>query len=989
MHPRGTQSNGSSIGRQVASGFLMLGRILRGPLVDSEITLPLGGNVVLLLLVAGGFAGNYFRFNVFFNADFIFGTIFTMLVLQIYGIIPGVAAALISSLPLVILWGHPYAIVYMTAEVAFVGWLHSRRKIGFVQADILFWILIGMPAVYICLHAIMGIPASNTRFIMAKSMVNGVVNILMARILFIGLARIRRKGRLSIHEAVYILLAIFVLVPALVLLGVGGREAFQALDRRAREELLHNSRSVTLRVDRWMENRGTAIRSLALLAASRSPGEMLPFLGQVRQSDENFLQVSLLDRQGAITASVPPADPSGPTSLGPHAVPGPPRRQQALQPVFTELFLDPAVSNAPRVRIWTPVPAGGGRGGFVCGVLTLDQIREHLAANLGDGRTLFTLMDPHGQVMITNRADQKVMSVFKPRAGASFRLDRGIQLWAPSSERKLADDWGRSFYVAESDIGAKAAWKLLLELPLAHYQQAFLNGYGQALFLVLLFLLLSLAAAELVSRQFGFAFEQLGNLSRDLPRRLTSGELPILWPDSGLQEGSILVANFREMTGKLTEQFIHIQRMNALLEQNAERERGHSVLLDRFSRAQAVIIECNQVIIRARDEQELLQEFCRISLKVQGVSQAWVGLALRDETRSIQPAASMGFQDGEWPYGRISWADDEFGRTPAGVAIRTGQVCTRIQKTPGGPMASMALPLLSERHAFGALVLNSPHADNFDQEPVQLLLELANNLSIGMIELRAKAERDQALHTAKRQADQLRSLALELSQTEQRERKHLAQLLHDHLQQSLVGATFKIETMKAQAKTPAARATLDELAEMIQNAIHVSRALTVEISPPVVRERKLTPCLEWLGTCFYKDHGLKVQVDPVDDVDSEPEAARMFIFEAVRELLLNVVKHARVGKALVRLRVLDSQEIEVTVEDHGVGFDLEKLDTEAWPAEGLGLFSLRERLRFLNGSMEIVTSPSRGCRCTMVVPVLGWPEDRKAGRLAGEAVSPE
>jgi PAS domain S-box-containing protein len=423
-------------------------------------------------------------------------------------------------------------------------------------------------------------------------------------------------------------------------------------------------------------------------------------------------------------------------------------------------------------------------------------------------------------------------------------------------------------------------------------------------------------------------------------------------------------------------------RIRDITERKArEQEREHLALLDRFHRTQQALLECNQVVVRASGEQELLQEFCRLSMKVEGVHQAWVGLAEQDAARSIRPAACLGFKDADWAKARISWADDAFGQGPAAVAIRTGQVCIQPLAliTPGslgrceedhGPASgsAIALPLLSDQQAFGALVLHSMKADTFEEEPVEWLLELANNLAIGILDLRTRAQRDEAIQTAERQTEQLRSLALELSQTEQRERRHLAQLLHDHLQQLLVGATFNIGLLDGQPLTMAGRKTLMDLRETIQKAIQVSRALTLDLNPPVVGERRLAGCLEWLARHFHKQHGLKVALELEGGVEAGPEAVRLFIFEAVRELLLNVVKHAHVNQACISLHVQGVDRIEIVVEDQGVGFDPVQLAEEAFPGEGLGLFSLRERLRLLKGSLEIQSSPGHGSRFTLVVP---------------------
>ena len=424
-----------------------------------------------------------------------------------------------------------------------------------------------------------------------------------------------------------------------------------------------------------------------------------------------------------------------------------------------------------------------------------------------------------------------------------------------------------------------------------------------------------------------------------------------------------------------------------------EQERTRLAALDRFHRTQKAIIECNQAIIRAQSEEDLLQEFCRISMNVHGVHQVWVGLVGPGGVDSLWLAAHIGFPAGAWSRAwnrdRLAVADDPMGQGPAEVAIRTGEVCIQGNPSGGSDLArgdgdaprsgtrsSIALPLLSGPKPFGVLVLSSVHPGNFTEASGTILLDLANNLAIGILDLRTRAERDRALRTAEHQTALLRSLAMELTQAEQRERQRLAQVLHDHLQQLLVGATLSVEALRSQA--PSARKDLDRLTGTLQEALHMARLLAVELSPPVVREKPLHTCMEWLARDFGRRHGLKVALDLVQPESAEPEPARRFIFEAVRELLLNVVKHSGTRAVRLRLRSRDDGRLEVTVADEGAGFDPACLDA-AVPGEGIGLSSLRQRLRFLGGGLEIQSRIGGGSRFTLTVPVQGWPDDR-AGR---------
>jgi len=138
----------------------------------------------LLALIAAGLAGNYFKYPLFLDIDFLFGSIFAMLALQFFGVARGVAAAALIASYTYVLWNHPYAIVLMTAEVALAGWLMQRYRTGLVLADALYWFFIGMPLCYVFFRLALGVSPESAYVILTKQAVNGIANALLARLLF-------------------------------------------------------------------------------------------------------------------------------------------------------------------------------------------------------------------------------------------------------------------------------------------------------------------------------------------------------------------------------------------------------------------------------------------------------------------------------------------------------------------------------------------------------------------------------------------------------------------------------------------------------------------------------------------------------------------------------------------------------------------------------------------------------------------------------------
>jgi PAS domain S-box-containing protein len=527
-----------------------------------------------VVLIVAGLAGNHFKFTLFFNADFIFGSIFAMLALQVLGLGRGVVAALLINIPLFFLWGHPYGCLIMTAEVAVVGWLRNRRNIGFIQADALYWLLIGMPLVYVFYHLLMKVPQGNALFIMAKDMVNGVANILVARLIFMAFASRLGRSPISYREVVYILLAFFVLCPTLIMLAIESRSQFNETDRQIRTALIQDGRRITDRIETWVVNRQSAIFNLATMAATKSPQQMQPALEQAQKSDLNFIRVGLQNREATVVADYPMTDELGQLVIGKNysdrAYVAKVRR--TLQPLLSEVVMGRVGIPKPLVALVAPVVTQGGYGGYVIGVLSLEQIREHLKRSTDEKAMLYTLADTNGHVIMTNRSDQQVMAPFVRAGGSLQRLDAKVSQWVPTMPPRTpaTERWGKSFYVTEASIGYLAEWKLVLEQPVAPFQKALFGAYSKTLALLLLVLTLALAVAEALSHWMTRSFEELGHLTRDLPSRLATEGPPTHWPSSGMLESEQLISNFRQMSHSLADQFLKVNETNASLERRVQ-----------------------------------------------------------------------------------------------------------------------------------------------------------------------------------------------------------------------------------------------------------------------------------------------------------------------------------------------------------------------------------------------------------------------------------
>jgi PAS domain S-box-containing protein len=233
-------------------------------------------------------------------------------------------------------------------------------------------------------------------------------------------------------------------------------------------------------------------------------------------------------------------------------------------------------------------------------------------------------------------------------------------------------------------------------------------------------------------------------------------------------------------------------------------------------------------------------------------------------------------------------------------------------------------------------------------------------------ELTATLEAKVAERTAEllHRTRQLQKLTLELSETEDRERKRMAEILHDDLQQVLAAAKFHLSLMRNRAKDDASlQATAAQVDQMLADAIGKSRSLSHELSPAVLHHDDLAEALRWLAGQVQTKHGLAVHVHAHGPVHLHSDAIKSFLFKTTQELLFNVVKHARVNNARVQVRQY-GRCVYLSVSDRGRGFDPQELRDAA----GFGLLNVRERVELLGGRMKIKSIKDRGSIFFVAVP---------------------
>ena len=214
---------------------------------------------------------------------------------------------------------------------------------------------------------------------------------------------------------------------------------------------------------------------------------------------------------------------------------------------------------------------------------------------------------------------------------------------------------------------------------------------------------------------------------------------------------------------------------------------------------------------------------------------------------------------------------------------------------------------------------------------------------------------------------QLQSLASQLSLTEEQERRKLATALHDNIGQLLAISKIKQGSL-ADTSPPETRDTLNEIRKLTEQAIYYTRTLTFELSPPILYELGLRAAIEWLVEQTRQQHNMDVRFEADDSNPSLDDDIRVLLFQAVRELLVNVAKHSQANLVNVSLR-RENNKIRIDVEDNGIGMVPTQITTIGHTAAGFGLFNIRERLDLLGGKMNIQSQTEKGTKITLFAPL--------------------
>jgi signal transduction histidine kinase/HAMP domain-containing protein len=463
--------------------------------------------------------------------------------------------------------------------------------------------------------------------------------------------------------------------------------------------------------------------------------------------------------------------------------------------------------------------------------------------------------------------------------------------------------------------------------------------------------------------------------------------------------------------GELGELALAFDDMAASVEQHSTARSEAEAHVRRVNRALRVLSECNKALVRATEEQALLEAICRVVVNLGGYRFAWVGFKEDHEAKTVRPVAHAGHDDGHRASLNVTWADDESRHGAVGTAVGTGQpsivndvstdpaaVLWRADAVRWGYAAVVALPLLDGSRPFGALAIYAAEPNAFAAEEVDLLTELANDLAYGIVAWRTRAELDRQ-QEARHQSDKLATMG-----------EMLAGVAHE-LNNPLTVVSGRAALLRAELGGGPLEGHVTKIDQAAQRCARIVRnflALARQ-HPPERQEVQLNQIVreavellayplrvdnvevrfelaEDLPSLWADSHQLhQVVVNLVTNADHAMRTS-----DAPRRLTLTTLFHAAEARAL--LRVIDTGPgIPPTIRAR----IFEPFFTTKPPGQGTGLgLSLCQGLvESHGGRIHVESEPGHGAVFTIELPVVTPAEEQRAvkvlpggPRISGKAI---
>ncbi|NET44917.1 ATP-binding protein [Okeania sp. SIO2B3] len=534
--------------------------------------------IVLLCLLLAGYLGNYLKIPIILHIDWLFGSIFTMLVVRLYGFTWGTIAAAISSSYTILLWHHPSAFILYTLEAIFVGWGLRRRSSNLLLLDVFYWGIIGFPLLWFLYIFVANIPPQSVLFISFKNPLNQICNALIASLILthtpiVQWFSIKKIKTHAFEQTLLNLLVAFVLLPAILLTIWNCQDATYAQENNVLVRLEDTRKNVSSDLHNWYHHNLEKLQALAsniqdsdLFRNSSNRSQLQEIIQIAQQTVPDFRNLYITNTDGQILNSTTVENANqNVTQL--NSLP-----LQALftakQPMLSEVMM---ISDSPTIFQSIPIWQDDNLVGQFVAEIDVSTLKERWLSSQSTSNRLVSLLDLRDRVITTTREELKVGQPFdRDRNGEIYRLDQNSHLWVPNipniAKVRL---WRKSFYVHKSAIGDELPWIVAIETPTASHLVKLEGFYTKSFAILMAIAILAPLLAKPISSSLVKPLLQLANLTSNLPDKLTEHQ-SLQIPASSITEIETLSNNFQLMASVLQDKFQEIQQASLELQQAKE-----------------------------------------------------------------------------------------------------------------------------------------------------------------------------------------------------------------------------------------------------------------------------------------------------------------------------------------------------------------------------------------------------------------------------------
>lgn len=404
-----------------------------------------------------------------------------------------------------------------------------------------------------------------------------------------------------------------------------------------------------------------------------------------------------------------------------------------------------------------------------------------------------------------------------------------------------------------------------------------------------------------------------------------------------------------------------------------------------------ILAETAGELLKSEDPQRIVNALCE---KVMGHldCDVFFNFLAHDELGRLHLNAWAGIPPEE--AARLEWLD--VGVAVCGCVARDGVaiVAEHIPATPDvrtelvrtyGVKAYACHPLLGPGGTvIGTLSFGTRTRETFSPEDLSLMKAVTDQVATAMNRVRAedtirRAKEDLEAKVRERTVelmllmedleksrDDLRRLASELVIAEERERKRISVVLHDEVAQTLAATKMRLDLLRSLSGGDEYRKAISEAEDLIGQSIRQTRELMTDITNPVLYDMGLRAAVEALAEEVKTRRGISFTCTFAGKLGSLGQELEVMIFQVVKELVQNVVKHSRARSAGIAIEE-EGKSVRMIVADDGAGFDAGSVGL-AGSEGGFGLFSIRERVKSYGGTIAIDSEPEKGTRVTVTLP---------------------